>query len=63
MFRSKIEQTCSQLRIYGVQMIRNLAKLLIANLIAVTLVAFAPAALVQPAAATGGFRSTLGQEF
>ena len=44
-------------------MFRNLAKLLIANLIAVTLVAFAPAALVQPAAATGGFRSTLGQEF
>jgi hypothetical protein len=42
---------------------RNLAKLLIANLIAVTLVAFAPAALVQPAAATGGFQSTLGQEF
>ncbi len=44
-------------------MFRNLAKLLIANLIAVSLVAFAPAALVQPAAATGGFRSTLGQEF
>jgi hypothetical protein len=44
-------------------MFRTLARLLIANLIAVSLVAFAPAALVQPAAATGGFRSTLGQEF
>ena len=44
-------------------MFRTLARLLIANLIAVPLVAFAPAALVQPAAATGGFRSTLGQEF
>jgi hypothetical protein len=44
-------------------MVRNLAKLLIANLIAVTLVAFAPAALVQPAAATSGFQSTMGLQF
>lgn len=44
-------------------MFRNLAKLLIANLIALSLVAFAPAALVQPAAATGNFQSTMGLEF
>jgi hypothetical protein len=62
-FHSKLGRNRSQTRIFEVQMFRTLARLLIANLIAVSLVAFAPAALVQPAAATGGFRSTLGQEF